>query len=132
MSSADELTSDTFKPLLSTLVKSPEAFTPADLRLAFDHLLSSPPAVQPSQIGAFLTALHIARAEHRPELLGAAAEVLKERAVAANVEGKDDGCVVDIVGTGGDGHNTFNVSTTAAIVAAGAGVRVCKVCSETR
>ncbi|MBW0538769.1 hypothetical protein O181_078484 [Austropuccinia psidii MF-1] len=34
--------------------------------------------------------------------------------------------ICDIVGTGGDGFNTFNVSTTVAIVAAGAGVKVCK------
>lgn len=33
---------------------------------------------------------------------------------------------VDIVGTGGDGHNTFNVSTTSAILASGCGLRICK------
>lgn len=43
---------------------------------------------------------------------------------------KKRGPICDIVGTGGDGHNTFNVSTTAGIVAAGAGCRVYKVSSS--
>lgn len=42
-------------------------------------------------------------------------------------EGGEMGPICDIVGTGGDGQNTFNVSTTAGIVAAGAGLRVYKV-----
>lgn len=60
-------------------------------------------------------------------MLAAAADVLRKRALKAAIEGWEDDFVVDIVGTGGDGHNTFNVSTTAAVVAAGAGARVIKV-----
>jgi anthranilate phosphoribosyltransferase len=59
-----------------------------------------------------------------------AAGVLRERALKADVQHVDD-FVVDIVGTGGDGHNLFNVSTTAAVVAAGAGARVIKVTGYT-
>lgn len=120
-------TPDTFKPLLKKLVHTPEYFTPSDLRLALDHLFA-PDAVSPVQIGAFLTALHVNRVERRPDSLAAAADVLRERALKAAVQDADKDFVVDIVGTGGDGHNTFNVSTTAAIVAAGAGARVIKVC----
>jgi anthranilate phosphoribosyltransferase len=118
--------SDSFKVLLNKLVKTPECFTPADLKLALRHLITSP-GPHPVQIGAFLTALHIHRVERRPESLAAAAEALRERALKVVVEDRDNHFVVDIVGTGGDGHNTFNVSTTAAIVAAGAGARVVKV-----
>lgn len=118
---------DSFKPLLNKLVHTPEYFTPEDVRLALEHVFT-PHAVLPVQIGAFLTALHVNRVERRPDSLAAAADILRERALKAAVQDADKDFVVDIVGTGGDGHNTFNVSTTAAIVAAGAGARVIKVC----
>ncbi|KAH8082461.1 glycosyl transferase [Cristinia sonorae] len=118
-------TSDTFKPLLEKLVKKPEYFTPRDVSLALEHIFT-PDVVLPVQIGAFLTALHVNRVERRPESLAAAADVLRARALTAAIEDADTDFVVDIVGTGGDGHNTFNVSTTAAVVAAGAGARVIK------
>ncbi|KAG1739412.1 glycosyl transferase [Suillus paluster] len=120
-----EYTPDSFKILLGKLVKTPEYFTPEDLKLALHHLFT-PDAALPAQIGAFLAALHIGRVERRPESLAAAAEVLRARALHAAIEDGDTDFVVDIVGTGGDGHNTFNVSTTAAVVAAGAGARVIK------
>ncbi|TFY74510.1 hypothetical protein EWM64_g9502 [Hericium alpestre] len=59
-------------------------------------------------------------------MLAAAADVLRKRALKAAIEDWDKDFVVDIVGTGGDGHNMFIVSTTAAVVAAGAGARVVK------
>ena len=117
---------ETFKSLLGKLVKTPEFFSPDDLRLALD-LIFTPDAVEPVQLGSFLTALHIEHLERRPEYLAAAADVLRKRALKAEVANAAEDFVVDIVGTGGDGHNTFNVSTTAAIVAAGAGARVIKV-----
>ncbi|KAF9474033.1 anthranilate phosphoribosyltransferase, TrpD [Pholiota conissans] len=120
-----DYTIESFRPLLNKLVQTPEYFTPEDLKEALNHLFT-PAVLQPSQIGAFLTALHIHRVERRPESLAAAASVLRERALKADVQDADGDFVVDIVGTGGDGYNLFNVSTTAAVVAAGAGARVIK------
>ncbi|TFK27637.1 anthranilate phosphoribosyltransferase, TrpD [Coprinopsis marcescibilis] len=120
-----QFTQQTFRPLLKRLVETPEYFSSDDLKLALNHLFT-PDVLHPSQIGAFLTALHIHRIERRPEYLTAAASVLRERALKAAVQQLEDDFVVDIVGTGGDGYNLFNVSTTAAIVAAGAGARVIK------
>ncbi|KAJ8692017.1 anthranilate phosphoribosyltransferase, variant 3 [Pleurotus ostreatus] len=114
-----------FKPLLNKLVQTPEYFSADDLRKALD-LLFTPDALHPAQIGAFLTALHVNRVERRPESLAAAAQVLRDRALKAAVQDAEGDFVVDIVGTGGDGYNLFNVSTTAGIVAAGAGARVIK------
>jgi anthranilate phosphoribosyltransferase len=72
------------------------------------------------QMAAFLMALRV-RGETIPEITGASRLM---RARMLPVEAPPD--AVDIVGTGGDGHNTFNVSTCAAIVAAGAGVPIAK------
>ncbi|THU79568.1 anthranilate phosphoribosyltransferase [Dendrothele bispora CBS 962.96] len=118
-------TPESFRPLLKRLVETPEYFTSSDLVHALNHLFT-PNTLQPEQIGSFLTALHIHRVERRPESLAAAAQVLRERSLKAQIDGMEGDFVVDIVGTGGDGHNLFNVSTTAAIVAAGAGARVIK------
>ncbi|KAF5353921.1 hypothetical protein D9756_007099 [Leucocoprinus leucothites] len=123
--STQDYSMQTFRPLLARLVQTPEYFTANDLKEALNHLFT-PDVLHPAQIGALLTALHIHRVERRPESLSAAAAVLRERALKAAIEDIDKDFVVDIVGTGGDGFNLFNVSTTAAIVAAGAGARVVK------
>lgn len=74
----------------------------------------------PSQIGAFLTAMRI-KGETAEEIAGLAA-VMREKALRVNVAEP----VVDIVGTGGDGTGTFNISTAASFVAAGAGLKIAK------
>jgi len=116
----------TFRTLLKKLMERPEDFNAVDLRAALNHLFI-PDILHPAQIGAFLSALHVNHLERRPGSLAAAASVLRDRALKAAVQNDDNDFVVDIVGTGGDGHNLFNVSTTAGVVAAGAGARVIKV-----
>lgn len=74
----------------------------------------------PAQIAALLTALHL-KGETDAEIAGMA-EVMREKAVHVHY----DGPVLDTCGTGGDAANTFNISTAAAFVAAGAGVTVAK------
>jgi anthranilate phosphoribosyltransferase len=75
-----------------------------------------------SQIGAFLTAL-VMKGETSAEI-AAFASVMRENAV--QITPKRNGMLVDTCGTGGDGKNTFNISTAAAFTAAGAGVTVVK------
>jgi anthranilate phosphoribosyltransferase len=75
-----------------------------------------------AQIGALLVALRM-KSESLDEIEGAA---LVMRELADRVDVDDLPYVVDIVGTGGDGANLFNVSTAASFVAAAAGARVAK------
>ena len=74
----------------------------------------------PAQLGSFLTGLRI-KGETAQEIAGMAA-VMREFALRVEV----DGPLIDTVGTGGDGQNTFNVSTATAFVAAAAGLKVAK------
>jgi len=74
----------------------------------------------PAQFGAFVTALRL-KGETVDEIVGLA-RTMRARAIPVVT----DELVVDTCGTGGDGSHTFNISTTAAFVAAGAGLKVAK------
>ena len=86
----------------------------------------------PAQIASLITALRI-KGETVDEVVGAvkvmrskAAKItLNKEAVGDRINGQD-GVIVDIVGTGGDGMMTFNISTAAAFVVAAGGVTVAK------
>lgn len=88
----------------------------------------------PAQIAAFITALRM-KGETVDEITGAA-RVMRDRATPIRV-GKvldidredinlDQETILDVVGTGGDGTNTFNISTTVSFVVAACGVKVAK------
>jgi anthranilate phosphoribosyltransferase len=80
----------------------------------------------PAQIGSFITALRM-KGETVDEITGAV-RVMREKATPIET-GVDTGkgeVLMDIVGTGGDGSGTFNVSTTTAFVVAAAGIPVAK------
>ncbi|MCU0857999.1 MAG: anthranilate phosphoribosyltransferase [Pontiellaceae bacterium] len=74
-----------------------------------------------AQIGAFIAALRMHG--ETPEIIAGAAQAMRENMVKIRC---DDPQAIDIVGTGGDGAHTFNISTASAFVAAGAGVTVAK------
>lgn len=73
-----------------------------------------------AQIAAFLVALR-SKGETADEMTGFV-DAMAEAAISVDI----DEPVVDSVGTGGDRSNTFNISTTAALIAAGAGVKIAK------
>ncbi|GLS29675.1 anthranilate phosphoribosyltransferase [Mesorhizobium albiziae] len=90
----------------------------AEARAAFDIIMSG--EATPSQIGAFLMALRV-RGETVDEISGAVATM---RDKMLTVEAPED--AIDIVGTGGDGSHSVNISTASAFVIAGCGVPVAK------
>src|SRR5580765_2220452 len=85
---------------------------------AFDSMMSG--EATPSQIGGLLMALRV-RGETVDEITGAV-EIMREKML--RVEAPPE--AIDIVGTGGDASGSYNISTCAAFIAAGAGLKVAK------
>ena len=90
----------------------------AESAAAMNEIMSG--VATPAQIAAFLTALHLT-GETAAEIAGMA-RIMRDHALHVDVASG----AVDTCGTGGDGAGTFNISTIAAFVAAGAGVHIAK------
>ncbi len=106
-----------FKALLGQVADG-RPLDEAQAEAAFEVMMSGD--ATPAQIGGFLMALRV-RGESVEEITGA---VRTMRAKMLRVAAPDD--AIDVVGTGGDASQTYNVSTAAALVVAGCGVPVAK------
>ncbi len=109
--------SDDLKPLIAKVADG-NSLSVDEAEAAFTIIMSG--QATEAQIGAFLMALRV-RGETVDEITGA---VRVMRAKALPVKAPAD--AIDVVGTGGDGSGTYNISTAAAIVVAGCGVPVAK------
>lgn len=120
------------KGAISKLVKGKD-LTQQEMEQAMEEVMDG--EATPAQIGSFITALRM-KGESVEEITGAA-RVMRAKARKVNVNNHqvnidrdeiniEEETILDTCGTGGDGTNTFNVSTATAFVAAGAGVKVAK------
>src|SRR3954470_21113268 len=108
---------ESFKPYIAK-VATGATLSREEARAAFETLLSG--EVTPAQAGGFLMALRV-RGEVQDEIVGAV-EAMRGRMLAIRApEG-----AIDIVGTGGDGSGSYNISTLAAVIVAACGVPVAK------
>ncbi|MDB5051946.1 MAG: Anthranilate phosphoribosyltransferase [Fibrobacteres bacterium] len=105
-------------PLLGKLIKG-ENLAFAEMQGAMAGIMDG--LWTPAQIGGFLIALRIKG--ETPQEIAAAVTILREKATLVPTSAKP---VVDTCGTGGDHSGSFNISTAAAIVAAGGGAAVAK------
>lgn len=96
-----------------------QSLTQNESHALFDAIIKG--KVEPILLAAILTALKV-KGENATEIAGAASALIAN----ANAFPRPEYDFADIVGTGGDGANTINISTTAAFVAAACGVKIAK------
>lgn len=111
-------------PFVKALLEPKPTFTTSDLANALDLIFKG--EANDVEIASFLTALRIHKYDFQADFIATAVGTILKYSDSipddlVSIEG-----YVDIVGTGGDSQNTFNVSTSAAIIGAGMGINVCK------
>ena len=112
----------TLKSAISEVINNRD-LTRKQAKEAMDTIMDG--AATPAQIGSYLTALRM-KGETVEEIAGSA-ESMRQHVVAvpySNFLVREP--LLDTCGTGGDGKHTFNISTTAAFVVAGHGIKVAK------
>lgn len=111
-------------PYIKSLLTTPPTLSLEDfasaLRLIFDGKAND------IETSSFLTALRIQKLDFDSEYIATAAQTILEYSDSIDASKVNSEGYYDIVGTGGDSQNTFNVSTSAAIIGAGMGLNVCK------
>jgi anthranilate phosphoribosyltransferase len=111
------------KKLLQLLHSDTDSFDDSHMREAMREMMAGNSTS--AQTGALLSALELSCKSSNATIIAAAADVMLEYAVPCPILSSSSP-VVDIVGTGGDGADAFNVSTAAGIVMAACGVTVAK------
>ena len=115
------MSDDSFKPLLDAVCAG-RSLDREEARTAFDIIMSG--EVSPARIAGFLVALKV-RGETVDELIGAVT-TMRAKMTPVDLPADTAAAAIDIVGTGGDGKGSYNVSTTTALVVAACGVPVAK------
>ncbi|CAI2164401.1 11985_t:CDS:2 [Funneliformis geosporum] len=109
--------------IIKKLILRPDKFTTTHAETALTEIMQN--NATSAQIAAFLVALKLNGKDSDPAIVAACSKaMLKFTNLDLSVYDGLQDSLIDIVGTGGDGMDTFNVSTTASIVIAGAGCKV--------
>ena len=109
------------KELLKPLAEDGSALTREQASAVLEEILAGAPEVETAALLAVLAT----RGEQAPELAGFV-DVMRARVTPVPLTDEERGALVDVVGTGGGGPLTFNISSGAALVAAAAGAKVAK------